>query len=116
MKTFLLPLLPLLAVSGAVSAQDAVLIAPPAGGQTIILIADPQEPTPKPKASPDLPLQYRIVPQPGSEPQRPLLAQPRFTMPVIQHDLSQYPMPTTLGKGHPVQIPVAPPKLPPAQR
>ena len=109
MRTVLLQLLPvtLLAVAGA-GAQDTVVVAP--GAEPLILSAEKSKPAPK--SSPKPPQRFKVTPVPQTSPVRPMLVQPRYTMPVAQHDLSQYPMPVTAGKGLPVRIPVAPPKPP----
>jgi hypothetical protein len=126
MKTLLLHLLPvsLLGVAGAGAQESGGTVSPPAD-QLIILTADKK---PSAKTSPQPPKQLRVTPQQLElerqllqqqrqlqrrlEAEQRLRSQPRSTMPVIQHDISQYPMPVTAGKGQPVRIPVAPPKPP----
>ena len=115
MKTLLMPLLPvtmMAASSAGISAQDALPLAPPSGRSLLVLTADPTQPAPK--SAPKPPQQFRVTPAPprASSQKPPLLQLPRFTTPVIQHDLSQYPMPVTAGKGHPVRIPTATPRAP----
>lgn len=110
MRTPLLHLLPvsLLAVAGA-GAQESSTPVPSPADALIIFTADKK---PAPKTSPQLPQQYKVIPSPQSTSVPRILIQPRSTMPVIQHDVTQYPIPVTAGKGMPVRIPVAPPKSP----
>lgn len=111
MKTHLLPLLPLLALSTAgVSAQNAEVSQAPKETDGIVCVDVQQKPTSKPTTQ--SPLEYRTIPDPQPGSQRLTLVQPRFTMPVEQHDLMRYPMPVTQGNGLAVRIPVAPPVVP----
>jgi hypothetical protein len=109
MKVILLPLLPtvMLTASGAGVSAQSLAAAPLSDSYApIVLAADKSKPAPKTTPPP---LQFQIDPQPLASSMTPILIQPRYTMPIAEHDFSLYPMPVTPGKGQPVRMPLVKP-------